>query len=80
MIEVTVQNIDNKNILAFKYDKEVFFGSMGEEDMKLITLLPKKAITQLMNMCMTALRDIKNKENEELEKESHRIRFIGVDY
>ncbi len=79
MIEISVANIDNKNILSFKYEGEIFFGEMGEERGAFVTLLPEKAIKKLMNMCMMALRDLKAKNALE-EAKAKPIRFIGVDY
>jgi len=77
MIEITVQNIDDKNILAFKYKNEIFFGEMAGNDKGLITLLPEKEIKNFMNLCMKALREIK--ELKTLEEAADKpIKFIGV--
>ena len=79
MIEITVQNINDKNILAFKYKQEVLWGSISEDDKGLITLLPEKEIKNLMNLCMKVLRDIKlQKTAEELGDKP--IKFFGVNY
>ena len=77
MIEITVQNLNDKNILAFKYKKEVLFGAMAEDDNGLITFMPEKEIKNLMNLCMKVLRDIKeDKTIQELADKP--IKFIGV--
>jgi len=80
MIEISIANIDNKNILSFKYNGQIFFGEMGDDERGvLVTLLGEKPIKQLMNMCMMALRDLKAKNALE-EAKAKPIRFIGVDY
>jgi len=77
MIEITVQNINDKNILAFKYKNEVLHGQMAEDNNGLITLLPEKEIKNFMNLCMKALREIK--ELKTLEEAANKpIKFIGV--
>ena len=77
MIEITVQNINNENILALKYQNEVMFGQMAENDKGLVTLLPEKEIKNLLNLCMKVLRDIKEKKTLE-EAADKPVKFIGI--
>lgn len=80
MIELSIENIQGKNVFTFKYGNTCYFGEMGEENGKLVTNIPEKPARELMNLCMKFLRECKENTLAEERKIEPKIKFYGVDY
>ena len=80
MIELSIENIDGKHIFSFKYGNTCYFGEMGEENGKWVTLIGEKPARELMNLCMRFLRECKETALAEEKKIEPKIKFYGVDY
>lgn len=68
------------NILSFSYKGEEHSLPLSKTFGGFECALPEVLVKNMMNICIKALRDLKDSKIVENKEDSKRIRFIGVDY